>query len=128
MEPHKQPVARIDPAHPDVILIQFIPGNSWDEIHAAFEQQRELARQHDGPVGVIMDVSASPEPPDNTTLTKANAIFRNQPSNVKVVVMAGGSRFSQVLATIVRNAGIVNMHSASTLDDAFSLAEQKLKA
>jgi hypothetical protein len=126
MAQRKPTTMRVDPDHPNLVVIEFVDGNTWPEIYAAFDEQTKYAGSHNGPVAVIMDIRFAPDPPDNTTLTRASQLFKNQPRNVKLFVLCGGSRFSQVVATILRNAGFVNMHFAPTFEASQKLALDKL--
>jgi rhodanese-related sulfurtransferase len=127
MEQRKPTTMRVDSEAPNIAVIEFVNGNTWPEVFAAFDQEIAYAKSYDAPVGVIMDIRFAPDPPDNTTLVKAQQLFNQQPRNVKLFVLCGGSRFSQVVATILRNAGLVNMHFASTFEEARTLILNELK-
>jgi len=128
MPEHKPTTTFIDPQHPNVIVIEFATGNTWGEIFAAFDEEKRLAQEMSRPVGIIMDIRHAPDPPDNTTLGRAQQLFRGQPLNIKLWVLCGGSGFSKVVAMIMRNAKMVNMEFAPTLDSAFALIETRLAA
>ena len=115
-----------DATHQNVIVLEMVPGQSWDEISAMFDEEKALAAQTGEPVAVVMDVSRTPDPPSADTLSRSRHLFANQPRNIACWVLLGSNPMGDVMAAVLRAAQIVRMVSARKMDDAYALADREI--
>jgi hypothetical protein len=121
------PIARWDDLYPHIIVLEMVPGNTWDDLDALFTRQKEMAASKDGPIAVIMDVSRSPEPPSSDTITRARSLFMGQPNNIFAWVLVGGNRLSEIMARVLRTAHVVRLLTAPNIPGAYRVIDMEMQ-
>jgi hypothetical protein len=112
---------------PHTIIIRATPPKDWETFHAACDEAHTLAVQAGGPVGIVFDLTAAPEPAGRNALSNMRTeAARLTPQMVAVVAVgygAMGRTLLQIMATVFGS----RFTAADNIEQAYEIVRGRIQ-
>jgi hypothetical protein len=119
---------RFDEGDPRILVVDQIPPMSWDEVMDALREVLEIGINAPQAIVIVWDATLMKTlPTASNPLGQLRELITSRPQNILAFVYVGGSAMGRQLISILKRALFLRwMLTASTLDEGYSLAREKL--